>query len=200
MHKDVHLPTEGSFLNTLFSKVGRSLAGLAIILAGFVGFSHTAQAQSFTPIQSTATGLCLDDTNYSTTSGTSMQMYTCLGGTNQTWYIQTYWFDGNNNQVAHIVNVLSNKCLSIAAQSNAQGVAVVQADCSAAPEQYWVISAPYQNILVSGSLFSVPKVDQTIKNNFSGLCISYTGTVGAAVYQATCQPTYGNFNWKLAPR
>ena len=73
-------------------------------------------------------GKCLDDTRYSTTNGTRMEIWTCSGGTNQRWTVVQ---DGT-------LRVLG-KCLDVYQGGSANGTPVDLYSCNGTGAQRWQI-------------------------------------------------------------
>jgi Ricin-type beta-trefoil lectin domain len=81
-------------------------------------------------------GLCLDDTNYSTTGGTQMQVYTCNGLATQNWHI--YQSEERDPGVYEYMFQVqqSGMCLDEYQQT---GSKVIQWSCNSKdPAQWWV--------------------------------------------------------------
>src|SRR5438445_10571849 len=71
------------------------LATLAVNLAamGMFVFAQAARADYLSgsgPVKNYRNGLCLDDTGWSTSQGTRIQLYYCTGGANQNWHENIY--------------------------------------------------------------------------------------------------------------
>lgn len=79
-------------------------------------------------------GLCLDDTGYSTTAGTQMQVWTCNGKATQNW--QIYQSRVQNGVIHYMFRVQqSAMCLDVFQQ---HGPDVVQWPCNTNdPAQWW---------------------------------------------------------------
>jgi hypothetical protein len=81
-------------------------------------------------------GLCLDDTGYSTTEGTQMQVWTCNGKATQNWHIYESKLRSNGTYEYMFQVQQSGMCLDEYQQS---GSMVVQWPCNPSdPAQWWV--------------------------------------------------------------
>jgi non-reducing end alpha-L-arabinofuranosidase len=75
-------------------------------------------------------GNCLDDTDFSSSAGTQMQLYGCSGELNQSWYIHQVRLSGG--QVGYqIKNRHSELCLDVHHNSMNSGTSAVQYPCNA---------------------------------------------------------------------
>ncbi|KJS62675.1 endo-1,4-beta-xylanase [Streptomyces rubellomurinus] len=116
-------------------------------------------------LRAVGAGKCLDVPNASTTAGTQVQIYSCWGGTNQTWTRTSAGelsvYDGG-----------SRMCLDASGQGAANGTKVVVWSCNGQANQQWHLNA-----------------DGTVTGAQSGLCLDVSGTStadGALVQLWTC--------------
>jgi Ricin-type beta-trefoil lectin domain-like len=121
----------------------RGLLKVAVVvclaLAAGVTPSLSAAAQTTFPIHNLNSGLCLDDTNWSRSSGTQMQQWGCSGGSNQTWDVIHL---SNPVGSSLIENMYSGLCLDLYQDKQSNGTPVVQWTCDAEDEaQLWLIYA-----------------------------------------------------------
>lgn len=65
-----------------------------------------------------ASGKCLDATGYGTANGTKLQLWTCLGGSNQRWLIDTHTAIAG---AVEIIGLASHKCVDDTAYSKLAG-------------------------------------------------------------------------------
>ena len=71
---------------------------------------------------------CLDATNYGTTNGTKLQLYSCRGTTNQEWTFS----------VKHaLVGVGSGLCVDVTKYGTANGTQLQLWQCSDTSNQQW---------------------------------------------------------------
>lgn len=114
------------------------------------------------PLVGKGSAKCLDVPGSSTTNGTQLDIFTCNGGTNQSW---TY------NASAEL-RVYGNKCLEAYQQGTADGTKVDIYDCNGGANQKWRLNS-----------------NGTIIGEQSGKCVdvSSAGTAnGSAVILWTC--------------
>ncbi len=81
-------------------------------------------------------GLVMDVTGASTSSGTAVEQYSSNGGTNQQWNL-TYL----NNGMYQLVSVNSNLCLDLLKQSLSAGATLDQYTCNGGANQQFTIAA-----------------------------------------------------------
>jgi mannan endo-1,4-beta-mannosidase len=116
-------------------------------------------------------GLCVDDRASSTVNLNPVQVYTCNGGTAQTWTV------GSNGSLSAL-----GKCLDVNASGTANGTTVDLYDCNGTGAQVWQAQA-------NGSLL----------NPQSGRCLDDTGWSTTAGTQLQIWDCTGNANqvWAL---
>lgn len=114
------------------------------------------------PLRNTGGGRCLDVPGGSTTAGTTLDLWECNGGGNQSW-----------NLAAGKVSVYATSCLSVSGGLNA-GNPVQIADCGDVPEQRWTL-----------------KGDGTLDSTTNpALCLAASGDAnGSAVVVERCTDT-----------
>ena len=118
-------------------------------------------------------GLCLDDSNFGTQNGNTIQVFTCNGSTAQQW---TWQSDGE-------VTVYG-MCLDVTGGSNATGALIELYTCSGAPEQQF-------SYLPDGTIYAAK----------SGKCLAVQGgaiTAGALIGLASCDPAQAAEDWAAA--
>lgn len=76
-------------------------------------------------------GKCLDVANVSTADGAAVQQWTCNGGANQRYKLQTVTALGNSHDY-QLVAVHSGKCVDVSTISTAPGAKIHQWPCDAA--------------------------------------------------------------------
>jgi hypothetical protein len=114
------------------------------------------------PLVGAGSTKCLDVPGSSTTNATQLDIFTCNGGTNQSW---TY------NSSAEL-RVYGNKCLDAYQQGTADGTKVDIYDCNGGTNQKWRLNS-----------------NGTIINEQSGKCVDVSGAGtanGSAVILWTC--------------
>ncbi|MFC9331214.1 ricin-type beta-trefoil lectin domain protein [Kitasatospora sp. NPDC057015] len=151
-----------------------AVLSLAVAAAAAVTLTPTADAAS-APGTVTIGGKCLDDADYGTANGATVQLFTCNGATAQNWT----WQD-NGSLTVTISGV--TKCLDVTGGSNATGALVQLYDCdvSARPQQKF-------KYLPDGTIYSAK----------SGKCLAVQGTVVnyARIGLATCDPAQTTQKW-----
>lgn len=118
-------------------------------------------------------GLCLDDADFGTQNGNTIQVFTCNGSTAQQWTWQP------NGEVT-----VYGMCLDVTAGSNATGALIELYTCSAAPEQQF-------SYLPDGTIYAEK----------SGKCLVVQGgsiTNNALIGLASCDPSKANEDWAAA--
>lgn len=110
-------------LRTLRLKLGIvALVGSAVLGSGMLAPS-TAEASGL-GIARIGTNLCLDDTGWSKSPGTQMQLWPCTGGSNQDWYpVSTPW----GGQLYK--NAYSGLCLDLSQDSQNNFTPAIQWPC-----------------------------------------------------------------------
>lgn len=124
-------------------------------------------------------GKALDDTGYSTVSGTPIQQWQYQGGTNQQWVFSPVVF-------YNIVNRLSGAALDVTGGSTAVGAPIQQWAPNGFEQQQW------QLLPVTGGAFN-------LVNNLSGKALDVRGSStsdGAMIEQSTFQGSQ-NQQWQL---
>jgi len=91
--------------------------------------------------------LCVDDTGWSTTQGTRMQLYPCTGNSNQHWnelIVTVGTPTGQTTQAALLQNAYSGLCLNVSGASRANFTPAIQWGCSSTytNELFKVLPAP----------------------------------------------------------
>jgi O-glycosyl hydrolase len=110
----------------------------------------------------TGSGRCLDVPGSATANGTQVDIWTCAGGTNQTW---TYTAAGE-------LRVYGTKCLEAYQQGTANGTRAVIFDCNGGANQKWRLNS-----------------NGTIVGQQSGKCLDVTNAStanGALIILYTC--------------
>jgi hypothetical protein len=82
-------------------------------------------------VYSGSSQMCLDAYGWGTTSGTKAVIWSCTGGTNQQWRLNS---DGS------ITNTLSGLCLDAAGGGTADGTLVQLWTCTGAVNQRWQLN------------------------------------------------------------
>jgi hypothetical protein len=116
--------------------VNNSVSGVAQLRWGW-GFGTTEPenddpaAPPGEPLVHTASGRCLDVPGFSTTDGTSLDLWDCNGGGNQTW----------NLNADKQLTVYGNKCMTVGGTGATAGDPVVIEDCTGTAAQQWNVNA-----------------------------------------------------------
>ncbi|WP_437806942.1 RICIN domain-containing protein [Sorangium sp. So ce1078] len=116
-------------------------------------------------------GKCLDVNNASTSDGAVVQQWTCNGGNNQQWLLQSA-----GGAYYRIVARHSGKCLDVVSSSTADGASVKQYTCNGGNNQQWQFQDD------GGGYYRIVA-------RHSGKCldvVSGSTSDGAAVKQYTC--------------
>jgi hypothetical protein len=107
---------------------------------------HAQSAGQF-PITTMAYGKCLDaDANTQGVNGTKIQIWDCVGDSNQQWK----WQNCQTNGACELVSTAYGKCLD--ADANTQGIDGTKVqlwDCVGGTNQYWIISNALRNTYIS---------------------------------------------------
>ncbi|WP_079198406.1 RICIN domain-containing protein [Streptomyces sp. CB03911] len=149
---------------------------LAVAAAAAVTVTPAATAAG-APGTVTIGGKCLDDANFNTANGATVQLYDCNGASAQNWT----WQD--NGSLTVTVGG-TTKCLDVAGGSNATGALVQLYDCNAgAPQQRF-------KYLPDGTIYSAK----------SGKCLAVQGAVvnNARIGLASCDPAQTTQKWGSA--
>jgi Ricin-type beta-trefoil lectin domain len=120
------------------SVIATMIAGLMTGI-GVLSGAPAMAASGWGVIGNYHSGKCLDDTNGSTTSGTQLQIWSCLYNSNQEWRVLNYVnLSGvNYNQIQ---NKKSAKCLDLSGGSRANGAHIIQYTCNRSDDaQLWYI-------------------------------------------------------------
>jgi alpha-galactosidase len=119
---------------------------------------------------------CLDVPNSTTTAGTQVEIWSCNGGTNQTWT------RSSSNQLT-VYSGSGQMCLDANDNQTAAGTKVVIWGCNGQPNQQWVLNP-----------------NGTITGVQSGLCLDVTGASTANGALADLWPCNGQTNqqWSLS--
>jgi Ricin-type beta-trefoil lectin domain-like len=121
----------GRRYRTAVRNLGVFGAGLSIALAMMLPVALVADAQSATSqVSLHAYNLCLDDTGWSTTQGTRMQLYTCTGNSNQAWIESITYLCQYCGPVTTVQNVYSGLCLNVSGGSHANFTPAIQWGCN----------------------------------------------------------------------
>ncbi|MFC9331225.1 ricin-type beta-trefoil lectin domain protein [Kitasatospora sp. NPDC057015] len=159
---------------TTTARAGLAAAlSLAVAAAAAVTVTPTAEAAS-APGTVTIGGKCLDDADFGTANGATVQLFTCNGASAQNWT----WQD-NGSLTVTIGS--TTKCLDVTGGSNATGALVQLYDCNAgAPQQKF-------KYLPDGTVYSAK----------SGKCLAVQGTVVnyARIGLAPCDPSQTTQKW-----
>ena len=112
--------------------------GLALTVAAISLLVSTTGVRAATPLAQVtqfANGKCIDDTGWSRSQGTRLQLYSCLGNSNQHWYENitpcNYWA-GDDEYCAMIQNAYSGFCLDVQGNSSRWGTPAIQWGCNPA--------------------------------------------------------------------
>jgi Ricin-type beta-trefoil lectin domain-like len=105
----------------------RKIVLLTAVL-GVVGMAVPLAAQAMTP--KSAPGKCLDDTNWSRSPGTRLQLWACTGGSNQLWDQVSAGSDWGGATYIY-KNVYSGLCVDVLGDSSTPGTSAVQWYCNA---------------------------------------------------------------------
>lgn len=131
-----------------------------------------------TPLVAQHSGLCLDNTGWSSANGTVQSQYGCSNA-----LVQRYTFirvPGVANTYT-VTNRHSGKCLEIAGSSTVNGAAVQQSTCTGGANQQFTLRA----VTYSGATSK----DFQLIGRQSGKCVAVTGAstaAGALVSQSSC--------------
>ena len=88
-------------------------------------------------------GKCLDVPGASRLDGALLQLWGCTSGLshdNQQWYVWAFPVPGAHGPFGELLNVNSNKCLTVPGDSASNSVQLVQQDCYGRPGQIWALS------------------------------------------------------------
>ncbi|XYH93542.1 RICIN domain-containing protein [Sorangium sp. So ce1128] len=99
--------------------------------APFHGISRDPTATYYT-LGARHSGKCLDVNGASTADGAAVQQWTCNGGSNQQWQLQSA-----GSGYYRVVARHSGKCLDVVRSSTADGAAVQQYACNGGSNQQW---------------------------------------------------------------
>jgi hypothetical protein len=137
--------TEGQFSNVNsgirtwsphFSTFNATLSTANRLKLWWVGANRIIQSGSIVNhIESFWKAACLDLPAGNTTNGTPVQVWDCVGGSNQQW-----WYDGR------IVHVPSGKCLDVPGWNPANGTPLQIWDCNGGTNQQFFLPGTYSNI------------------------------------------------------
>ncbi|MBT2532770.1 RICIN domain-containing protein [Arthrobacter sp. ISL-48] len=83
-------------------------------------------------------GKCLDLKSFATNDGAVVDIYTCNGGTNQKWTLDTS---------GQLVNASSGKCLDVSGQSTSNGAFAQQWTCTGGGNQKWTYNAVTRQLI-----------------------------------------------------
>ncbi|HET9646431.1 MAG TPA: RICIN domain-containing protein [Burkholderiaceae bacterium] len=140
---------------------GATLAALAIPAA--------TQAQSVSPLQSSATGQCMDVSGASQTVGANVIQWACASSSNQQWQAATAG-GYTTFKAAH-----SGQCLDVSGASTQPGAAAIQWSCTGSANQQFTMRA-------QGAGFALVA-------RHSGLCLGLENNAtaqGTRITQQTC--------------
>jgi hypothetical protein len=162
---------QGSGSNLSLSVVNQS--GLDRLQYGWGNTSGGGGTGTTGPIHAVGSGKCLDVTGASQTNGTATEIWTCSGGTNQTWTSTTS---------KQLTVYGGTKCLDASGNQTTAGTPVVIWDCNGGANQQWNLNA-----------------DGTITGVQSGLCLDVTGGSTSDGAKAELWNCTGGSNqqWKL---
>jgi hypothetical protein len=137
------VPRKQSVLAVLAS----ALIATATILMPGPAFANAAPAAAAAPppgadgpyelIEANNTSKCLDDPGNSTANGTVLDIYTCIGSTNEQWYIEAP-SDGTLNWY-WLVNVKSGKCMTVQGAVSDTNKPIIQYTCTTGSNEEWSI-------------------------------------------------------------
>ena len=125
---------------------------------------------------------CLDVPEWSTNDGTPVVQWTCNGGDNQRWNLET-----GSDGYSRLVALHSGKCLDVSGASTEDRADIIQWQCHGGQNQQWRVEV-------------VPGGYQLVAPH-SGKCVDVRGeatTDGAQVIQWTCNGG-ANQTWILRP-
>jgi Ricin-type beta-trefoil lectin domain-like len=102
--------------------------------SGYGGFIHAYGHQN----------LCVDDTGWSTSQGTRLQLYPCTGNSNQYWYENIFSCGQYCGEEALLQNAYSGLCINVSGASTANFTPAIQWGCSPTytNEVFKVLPAP----------------------------------------------------------
>jgi non-reducing end alpha-L-arabinofuranosidase len=143
------------------------------VQANIVSVGYAVPASATGPVNAVGSGKCLDVTGVSQTNGTTVEIWDCNGGTNQTW---------TKTSSSQLTVYGGAKCLDAFDNQTSPGTKVEIWDCNGGANQEWSINA-----------------NGTITGVESGLCLDVTGAStadGAATELWTCNGQ-SNQQWTL---
>ena len=117
---------------------------------------------------------CLNVSGASTTSGAQVIQWTCVGASNQKWYLEQV-----EPGYYYIRALHSNMCLNVKGASTTSGALIIQHTCNRELNEEWYL-------VVSGDM---PFHDYQIRARHSGQCLDVTRLStddGAEIQQHTC--------------
>jgi glucose/arabinose dehydrogenase len=154
---------------SLYVTFAGSGTGLLFDLDSFT-FSTGTPPSGVGPVKGLA-GKCLDVRGAATADGTQIQLYSCSGGTGQTW-----------TRSGQTLKALG-KCLDVNAGGTADGTKIQLWTCNGGVNQNWVANS-----------------DGTLRNPQSGKCLDVSGNNsadGTVVHLWTCISGAANQKWTL---
>jgi len=125
-------------------------------------------------------GKCLDVRGQSTANSAAITQYTCNGGTNQQWRVQS--ISGGYYQ---IVARNSEKCLDVNSASTADGATLIQYTCGSGTNQQW-------SLVDSGDGYI------SLKARHSGKCADVPSSSTAENVQLKQYPCNGGYNQQFS--
>jgi hypothetical protein len=154
----------GSFFEGVMTSGYPTDAADNAVQANIVSAGYGQSGGGFTsPIHGVGSGKCLDVTGASPTNGTATEIWTCSGGTNQTW---------TQTSSSQLTVYGGTKCLDAFNNQTSTGTKVEIWACNGGANQQWDVNS-----------------NGTITGVQSGLCLDVTGAStanGAAVDLWTC--------------
>ena len=145
---DVSVAVPKSEEITLLHTKRPALLALSIVVAAGLGCSAPDESTTTTVaalnVDTTATytlvgvqsGKCVDVPNGSTSTGTQLDISTCVGGSPR----QQFKLDSQGNGYYHLRNVGSGLCVDVNGAATADGAAVIQWTCGTGTNQQWLFT------------------------------------------------------------
>jgi hypothetical protein len=140
------------------------LPGLLVAMTLTAG-PAAAQPVTFTSSSANAgSSLCVDDPNSSTTAGTQLVQWSCIGGSSQSWTFTPV--SGTAN--AYTITSFAGLCADISGRSTADNAKVIQWTCNGQANQEFqlqpVTSNTFNLVAVHSGKCIVPTADSTASN------------------------------------
>lgn len=116
---DIFASADGSILPSTFYTLGAAITPSTKFSVGSGASTRTG------PLVNFGSGKCLDDTNWSTSAWTQMQIWQCTGGANQQWTLQSSGVVQNN---------FSALCLDVSGNDSTDFTPAIQYGCSSSDQ------------------------------------------------------------------